>query len=101
MTERTIDPKTTGLIHHPYQPPVGFNAPQPAVYKASTIVFENTAAMRTRDWKNRCGYTYGLHGTPTTFMLEERIATLEGGLDRKSTRLNSSHSRRSRMPSSA
>ncbi|HEY8710479.1 MAG TPA: PLP-dependent transferase, partial [Burkholderiaceae bacterium] len=25
-------------------------------------------------------YTYGLHGTPTTFTLEERIATLEGGL---------------------
>ena len=26
------------------------------------------------------GYTYGLHGTPTTFILEERIATLEGGV---------------------
>jgi cystathionine beta-lyase len=27
----------------------------------------------------RQGYTYGLHGTPTTFLLEERIAALEGG----------------------
>ena len=80
MTKRPIDPKTTGLIHHAYQPPAGFDAPQPAVHKASTIVFANTAAMRARDWKNRCGYTYGLHGTPTTFMLEARIATLEGGL---------------------
>ena len=84
MSEREIDPKidpkTTGLIHHAYQPPAGFDAPQPAVHKASTIVFANTAAMRARDWKNRCGYTYGLHGTPTTFMLEARIATLEGGL---------------------
>jgi cystathionine beta-lyase len=35
--------------------------------------------MRARDWKHKNGYTYGLHGTPTTFMLEERIATLEGG----------------------
>ena len=35
--------------------------------------------MRARDWKHKPGYTYGLHGTPTTFMLEERIATLEGG----------------------
>ena len=35
--------------------------------------------MRTRDWKHKTGYTYGLHGTPTTFLLEERIATLEGG----------------------
>ncbi len=35
--------------------------------------------MRARDWRNKQGYTYGLHGTPTTFTLEERIATLEGG----------------------
>jgi cystathionine beta-lyase len=36
--------------------------------------------MRARNWKSKAGYTYGLHGTPTTFVLEERIATLEGGL---------------------
>jgi cystathionine beta-lyase len=36
--------------------------------------------MRARDWKHKHGYTYGLHGTPTTFTLEERIAALEGGL---------------------
>jgi cystathionine beta-lyase/cystathionine gamma-synthase len=29
-------------------------------------------------WKDRDAYTYGLHGTPTTFALESRIATLEG-----------------------
>jgi cystathionine beta-lyase len=23
--------------------------------------------MRARDWKHKSGYTYGLHGTPTTF----------------------------------
>src|SRR5215216_194972 len=69
----------TTLIHHPYQPPVGFTAPQPGVFKASTVIFANTAAMRARNWKEKNGYTYGLHGTPTTFTLEERIATLEGG----------------------
>lgn len=69
----------THLIHHPYQPPAGFTAPQPGVFKASTVIFANMAAMRARDWKEKKGYTYGLHGTPTTFMLEERIATLEGG----------------------
>jgi cysteine-S-conjugate beta-lyase len=69
----------TALIHHPYTPPAGFSAPQPGVFKASTVIFPNTAAMRARDWKNKNGYTYGLHGTPTTFMLEERIAALEGG----------------------
>ena len=69
----------TGLIHHPYRPPEGFESPQVAVHKASTIIFPNVAAIRTRDWRYKTGYTYGLHGTPTTFTLEERIATLEGG----------------------
>ncbi len=71
---------TTGLIHHPYAPPEGFHAPQPGVFKASTVIFPNVAAMRSREWKDKTGYTYGLHGTPTTYMLEERLATLEGGL---------------------
>ncbi len=70
---------STDLIHHVYQPPAGFDAPQPGVYKASTVIFKDTAALHARDWRRRDGYTYGLHGTPTTFMLEERIATLEGG----------------------
>ncbi|WP_048440748.1 PLP-dependent transferase [Caenimonas sp. SL110] len=69
----------TDLIHHAYLPPAGFDAPQPGIFKASTVIFANTAAMRARDWRNKNGYTYGLHGTPTTFMLEERIASLEGG----------------------
>lgn len=71
---------STSLIHHRYEPPGGFAAPQPGVHKASTVIFANTAAMRARNWKEKVGYTYGLHGTPTTFTLEERIATLEGGL---------------------
>src|SRR5918911_3071248 len=70
---------STSLIHHPYEPPSGFAAPQPGVHKASTVIFPNTAALRARTWKEKTGYTYGLHGTPTTFTLEERIATLEGG----------------------
>jgi cystathionine beta-lyase len=69
----------TGLIHHPYQPPAGFGGVQPGVFKASTVVFPDLTAFRTRDWRNKNGYTYGLHGTPTTFTLEQRIAALEGG----------------------
>ena len=72
--------RSTSLIAHAYQPPAGFGAVQPAVHKASTVLFASTAALRARNWKEKTGYTYGLHGTPTTFMLEERIATLEGGL---------------------
>ena len=74
------DRHTTGLIHHPYRPPEGFKAPQVGVHKASTVIFPNVAAVRRRDWRHKSGYTYGLHGTPTTFTLEERIAHLEGGL---------------------
>lgn len=72
--------KTTELIHHPYTPPDGFAAPQPGVYKASTVIFPDVAAMRQRQWKDKTGYTYGLHGTPTTYLLEERLCALEGGL---------------------
>ena len=71
---------TTDLIHHPYVPPAEFAAPQPGVFKASTVFFPNVAALRSREWKDKSGYTYGLHGTPTTFLLEERLAALEGGL---------------------
>lgn len=71
---------TTHLIHHPYTPPADFEAPQPGVFKASTVYFPNVAAMRSREWKNKSGYTYGLHGTPTTYLLEERLCALEGGL---------------------
>ncbi len=71
---------STRLIHHPYRPPAGFDAVVPAVHKASTVIFANTEALKTTQWKDKSGYTYGLHGTPTTFTLEERLATLEGGL---------------------
>ncbi|WP_066265116.1 PLP-dependent transferase [Hydrogenophaga palleronii] len=73
------DDLSTRLIHHPYKPPEGFEAVAPGVYKASTVLFPNVEALRTTDWKDKSGYTYGLHGTPTTFTLEERLATLEGG----------------------
>ena len=70
---------STQLIHHPYQPPAGFEAVTVPVHRASTVIFPNVAALRQRDWKHKTGYTYGLAGTPTTFTLEERISTLEGG----------------------
>ena len=69
----------TDLIHHPYRPPTGFDSPAPGVYKASTVYYPDVAAMLTRDWRRRDVYNYGLLGTPTTFQLEARIATLEGG----------------------
>jgi cysteine-S-conjugate beta-lyase len=74
-----VTKRETKLIHHPYVAPAGFASPTVPVAKGSTVLFPNVADMRQRTWLNRGGYTYGLHGTPTSFTLEERLATLEGG----------------------
>lgn len=73
--------KITDLIHHPYTPPMGFEAPQPGVFKASTIFFDSVADMRQRyrSVVDNNSYTYGLRGTPTTYLLESRLCALEGG----------------------
>src|SRR5690606_15981620 len=71
---------STDLIHHGYEPPGGFRSVVPGIHKASTVIFENTAALHARQWKDKSGYTYGLHGTPSTFILEERLAAVDGGL---------------------
>ena len=69
----------TGLIHHPYRPPDTWDAVPPGVFKASTVIFRDVAALRARSYTAKTGYTYGLRGTPTTYLLEERLAALEGG----------------------
>jgi len=68
----------TGLIHHPYRAPEGFMSPVVPVAKASTVFFRDLAHLRHQQWVDKSGYTYGLHGTPTTFTLEARLASLEG-----------------------
>ncbi len=73
------DDISTRLIHHRFRAPEGFESPVVPVAKGSTVYFPNVAALRARAWLDRGAYTYGLHGTPTTFTLEERLATLEGG----------------------
>jgi cystathionine beta-lyase len=70
---------STRLIHHGYVPPAGFAAVAPPLHRASTVLFEDVAAMRASHWLDKNTYTYGLHGTPTSFTLEARLATLEGG----------------------
>lgn len=68
----------TALIHHPYRAPAEFESPVVGVHKASTVFFPSVAELRQRRWVDKSAYTYGLHGTPTTFTLEARLATLEG-----------------------
>jgi cystathionine beta-lyase len=69
----------TTLIHSDYKAPEGFAAYPAAIHHASTVLFKDVAALRSCEWKNKNAYTYGLHGTPTTFTLEARLAEIEGG----------------------
>ncbi|MFZ6813227.1 cystathionine beta-lyase [Undibacterium sp. Rencai35W] len=69
----------TALIHSDYQAPEGFAAFPVGIHHASTVLFKNVAAMRERSWQNKSAYTYGLHGTPTSFTLEARLAEIEQG----------------------
>jgi cystathionine beta-lyase len=70
----------TALIHHPYEAPAGFGAVPVGIHKGSTVLFDSVAALRSHGWLDKTGYTYGLHGTPTSFTLEARLASLEGGV---------------------
>ncbi len=71
--------KQTLLNHSTYTPPAGFMSYSEPVYRASTVLFKNLEELRNRDWGDRSSYSYGLHGTPTTYTLEARLAEIEGG----------------------
>ncbi|EKX54168.1 hypothetical protein GUITHDRAFT_132564 [Guillardia theta CCMP2712] len=60
--------------------PLGRSFVNPPVYRASTITYPSMSALREalKDYPFR-GLSYGRHGTPTSFALEEAFAILEGG----------------------
>ncbi|WMW78962.1 cystathionine beta-lyase [Undibacterium cyanobacteriorum] len=70
---------STSLVHPSYQAPQGFAAFPTAIHHASTVLFKDVDTMRARSWHNKSAYTYGLHGTPTSFTLEGQLAAIEGG----------------------
>ncbi|MGX5700657.1 PLP-dependent transferase [Acinetobacter kookii] len=69
----------TALIHAPRKAPQYISTVQPPLFRASTIIFENTDALFNRHWTDNYDYSYGTHGTPTTFTLGDNIAQIEGG----------------------
>ncbi|MFZ6845169.1 cystathionine beta-lyase [Undibacterium sp. RuTC16W] len=79
MTTSKKYSSNTALIHSDYRAPKGFAAFPVGIHHASTVLFKNVAAMRERSWQNKSAYTYGLHGTPTSFTLEARLAEIEQG----------------------
>jgi cystathionine beta-lyase len=72
--------KDTLLTHVGRDPEANFGIVNPPVYHASTILSKNMA-----EWEAKRAappfsvIRYGLHGTPTTFALEELLAKIEGG----------------------
>lgn len=69
----------TALIHAPRKAAQYISTIQPPLYRASTIIFDNTDALFNRHWRDDYDYSYGTHGTPTTFTLGDNIAQIEGG----------------------
>lgn len=70
----------TNLIHAPRKAPQYIETIQPPLYRASTIIFKSTSHLFDRHWTDPYDYSYGTHGTPTTFTLGDNIAQIEGGL---------------------
>ncbi|MBI3350382.1 MAG: PLP-dependent transferase [Burkholderiales bacterium] len=68
---------STELIHHPYRAPEGWDAVPVPVAKASTVLFKDTADLHKPRPRDGLTYRYGLHGTPTSYTLAARLATLE------------------------
>jgi cysteine-S-conjugate beta-lyase len=59
--------------------PEGFRSFVTPVERASTVVFPDLATMRNLDWRDDGQWRYGLHATPTSFALAQRLAEIEGG----------------------
>lgn len=61
----------------PHQEP--FASLSPAVMRASTVVFDSFEDFVQRKKRQPDGFSYGVTGTPTARLLEQRVAELEGG----------------------
>ena len=56
-----------------------FDIVNPAVFRASTVLFPTLDAFNKRHDRRYTGSSYGIHGTPTTFALAEAVTALERG----------------------
>lgn len=69
----------TRCVHHPAVSHDGFATLAVPTYRASTIVYPDAETFARRKHRGPDGYTYGLHGTPTTRTLEAQLTELHGG----------------------
>ncbi len=69
----------TRIVHPDVELAPGFESFATPVMRASTVVFPDLAAVRDADWRNDAQWRYGLHATPTSAALAQRLAQIEGG----------------------
>ncbi|WP_321784552.1 cystathionine beta-lyase [Paraburkholderia sp. J94] len=75
-SSRTVQ---TQILHPQDDLTPGFESFAAPVTRASTVVFPDLASVRALDWRNDAQWRYGLHATPTSTMLQHRLAAIEGG----------------------
>ncbi len=66
-------------VIHPEVTTKGFDSLSVPTYRASTITFDTPQSYAARSQRGLDGYSYGLHGTPTTKTLEAQLTALENG----------------------
>lgn len=80
MTDsRSARAPQTRIVHDEPELSPGFVSFAAPVMRASTVVFPDLAAVRAADWRDDAQWRYGLHATPTSAALAQRIAAIEGG----------------------
>lgn len=70
---------STRAIHHGYDAYAAPGSLNPPVYLSSTYTFPTVEDGSARFAGEQPGYVYSRVGNPTTHLLEERLANLEGG----------------------
>jgi len=70
---------STRAIHYGYDPYEGHGSLNPPLYLSSTFTFPTVEDGSARFCGEQEGFVYSRVGNPTTHLLEQRIATLEGG----------------------
>jgi len=69
---------STRAIHHAYDPYAGTGDLNPPIHVSSTYTFPTVEDGAARFAGEQPGYVYSRVGNPTTVLLEQRIADLEG-----------------------
>ena len=79
MSSQSPKHTATKLVHAGRRSSQYHGVVNPPVLHASTILFDSLAELEKAGASTPGKVTYGRHGTPTRFLLEEAVAELEGG----------------------